>query len=128
MSDILSKPARQTPAEQEATLNQIFAEMQRLNEQMQQDQADIDRIKVETGELKAIAMRYMAEAEHWQAESERLRHEGAILRIQTRAALDQLKATVVLGVFRDHLARVTLTLPGGYADKIWEQYHRAFRL
>ena len=66
MNSTLTQPVAQTEAEQEATLNQLFTEMQHLNELMIQDQAAIDRLKVETD----------------------------LLRIETRAILARLGATI----------------------------------
>ena len=47
MSDLLFQPMPQTEAEYVATIKQLFVEMQQLNEKMQHDQADIDRLKAE---------------------------------------------------------------------------------
>ena len=53
----LSQPATQAlPSEQadgEAALEQAMAEIHRLNELMQQDRADIERLRAESGELRA---------------------------------------------------------------------------
>lgn len=94
MSNILTQPVPQTEAEQEATLTLFFAEMQRLNTQMQQDQAEIDRLKAETDVLKEEATRSKAESAQWLTELERLRHAGRTLQLKTRATLNQLKAMV----------------------------------
>jgi cell division protein FtsB len=39
----------------------MFAEISRLNEQMRQDQADMDRLKIETDALKAETLRLKSE-------------------------------------------------------------------
>ena len=48
MSDISTQSDLMTEAEQETILNQLFGEMQLLNEKISSDQADIERLKVET--------------------------------------------------------------------------------
>ncbi len=53
MSDILDPSFLPVDAEQETTLNQLFAEIQRLNALMGSDQADINRLKIETRILSA---------------------------------------------------------------------------
>jgi len=52
MSRTLTQPVLQIEAEQETTLNELFTEMQHLNELMKQDQAAIDRLKIETDVLR----------------------------------------------------------------------------
>jgi hypothetical protein len=42
-----------TPADYEAAIDQCLAEMQRLHEQMERDQEDIDRLRAETKALLA---------------------------------------------------------------------------
>jgi peptidoglycan hydrolase CwlO-like protein len=54
MDDLMSlQPAPRTAAEYEAAIEQMLTEMQRLNQQMQKDQADIDRLSAEIAALKA---------------------------------------------------------------------------
>ena len=47
------QPVPQTAADYEAAVEQLLAEMKRLNQQMQSDRTDIERLKAETRELKA---------------------------------------------------------------------------
>lgn len=91
MTDILTQPTPQTESEYEAALNQMFAEMHSLNEQMRRDQADIDRLKAESEAYKAENERYKQNHLHWQSEMERLRQEGASLTSETRATLNRLQ-------------------------------------
>jgi hypothetical protein len=53
MNDILTQPTPQTEAEYEAAFAQLLSEMQRIREQMDSDQADIERLKAERYSLKA---------------------------------------------------------------------------
>jgi peptidoglycan hydrolase CwlO-like protein len=76
MTDIPFASTPQTEAEFEAALAQIFAEIQRLNEQMRRDQADIDCLR--------------AEATAYKAESQRLKAEGERLDADIRARLADL--------------------------------------
>ena len=54
---ITTEISLKTPADYEAAIDQCLAEMQRLHEQMERDQEDIDRLRAETkailGALKA---------------------------------------------------------------------------
>ncbi|MBI1924494.1 hypothetical protein HYR99_09610 [Candidatus Poribacteria bacterium] len=50
---ISSQPTLETAADYEAAIEQCLAEMKRLNEQLKQDQADIDRLKAETRAMLA---------------------------------------------------------------------------
>jgi hypothetical protein len=53
MSDLASSPsAPETAGDYEAALDQLLAEMRLINEQMQKDRVDIDRLKAETHALK----------------------------------------------------------------------------
>jgi cell division protein FtsB len=62
MADLASSPtAPETAAEYEAALDQMLAEMRLLNEQMQKDRVDIDRLKAETHALKAESATLEAE-------------------------------------------------------------------
>jgi cell division protein FtsB len=70
---ISSQRAPQTAAEYEAAIAQLLTEMHRLNEQMQQDQAEIDRLKAETRAIKA---------------------ETELIKSRTQARLDALEATI----------------------------------
>jgi hypothetical protein len=87
MSDVLTQATLHTDAEYEATLAQIFSEMQSLNEQMQSDQADIERLR--------------AEAMIYKAESQRLKEEGRLLHADNQTRLSRL------GVMLDRLAGAT---------------------
>jgi peptidoglycan hydrolase CwlO-like protein len=49
---LFSQPTPQTAAEYEAAIDQLLAEMQRLNQKMKEDQSVIDRLKAETETLK----------------------------------------------------------------------------
>jgi hypothetical protein len=49
----LSQPKRQSVAEYKAAIAEMLMEMYRLNEKMQNDQVEIDRLNVETAALKA---------------------------------------------------------------------------
>jgi hypothetical protein len=56
MSDSVSASSQVLPdgqAEYEAALEQVMAEVNRLNELMLQDRADIERLKTEAWQLKA---------------------------------------------------------------------------
>ncbi len=87
MTDILTQPTPRSEAEMEEFLDQLLAEMQRLNEQMQRDQGDIDRLKAETEIYKVCSAEYKLEADKLQA-------EGMLLDTQNRSALDRLKVMV----------------------------------
>lgn len=50
---ILSPPALETVTDYEAAIEHCLTEIERLNEQMQKDQADIDRLKAETRAMLA---------------------------------------------------------------------------
>ena len=50
---VSSQTAPQAASDYEASFNQLMAEMERLNEQMRSDRADIERLKAETQMLKA---------------------------------------------------------------------------
>jgi peptidoglycan hydrolase CwlO-like protein len=53
LDDVLSSQfTPQTAAEYEAAMDQLLAEIQRLNQQMKEDQSAIDRLKTETETLK----------------------------------------------------------------------------
>jgi type II secretory pathway component PulM len=49
---VLSQPTLETDADYEAAIEQYLAEMRRLNEQMNNDRSDIERLKAETETLK----------------------------------------------------------------------------
>lgn len=49
---VSSPPSLQTAAEYEAAVEQLLAEIRRLNEQMQDDRLDIERLRIETQMLK----------------------------------------------------------------------------
>jgi hypothetical protein len=49
----LPPPPLQTAADYEAAIEECLAEMQRLREKIDRDQADIDRLKVETRAILA---------------------------------------------------------------------------
>lgn len=66
MNDVLSSTVPKQEAEPEKTLTQLFTDMQHLNELMRQDQVVIDRLKAETD----------------------------LLRVETRAILARLGATL----------------------------------
>ena len=54
MADVtVSQSTPQTPAEQEEVLTRIFVEINLLNQQMQQDRAEIDRLKADSARLEA---------------------------------------------------------------------------
>ena len=61
MDKMTSSDAWEIPAESEATLAELLAEMQALNEQMKKDQVDIDRLKAETEALKSALLELPAE-------------------------------------------------------------------
>lgn len=48
MSDAVTQSSSPIDIDQEATLSQLLTEMQQLNEQMQGDQVEIERLKAET--------------------------------------------------------------------------------
>jgi hypothetical protein len=50
---VLPQPTLKTAADYEAAIDQCLAEMQRLREKMDRDQADIDRLKAETRAILA---------------------------------------------------------------------------
>ncbi len=50
-----------TTADYRTVVAEMFAEISRLNEQMRQDQADMDRLKIETDALKAETLRLKSE-------------------------------------------------------------------
>jgi predicted metalloenzyme YecM len=68
-----SQQTMETPADYEAEIARYLSQMQHLNEKMRWDQAEIDRLKIETAALKV--------------ETQRLQSE-------TRAILQRLGATV----------------------------------
>lgn len=80
MSDVLFSSMPQTDAECETVFNQMLAEIQRLNEQMCQDQADIDRLRFESAAFKA--------------ESQKLKMEGERLNRDIRERLSSLHASL----------------------------------
>ena len=54
MNDVVSSQSLpQTAADYEAAVEQLLAEMKRLNQQMQNDRTDTERLKDETQTLKA---------------------------------------------------------------------------
>ena len=53
MADTIIQSAPQPEAEQERTLNQMFTEMQHLNDIMHKDEVAIERLKGETSVLRA---------------------------------------------------------------------------
>jgi hypothetical protein len=50
---ITTEVSLKTPSDYEAAIEQCLAEMQRLHEQMERDQEDIDRLRTETKMLLA---------------------------------------------------------------------------
>jgi hypothetical protein len=50
---ITTEVSLKTPADYEAAIDQCLVEMQRLHEQMERDQEDIDRLRAETKALLA---------------------------------------------------------------------------
>jgi hypothetical protein len=50
---ITTEVSLKTPADYEAAIDQCLAEMQRLHEQMERDQEDINRLRAETKALLA---------------------------------------------------------------------------
>jgi hypothetical protein len=52
---VSSQPAPRTAAEYRAAIARLFSEMQRLSHQMHVDQAEIDRLRVESEDVKAEA-------------------------------------------------------------------------
>ncbi|HZP84596.1 MAG TPA: hypothetical protein VFB21_23375 [Chthonomonadaceae bacterium] len=53
MNDLIStQPAPRTTAEYKAAIKQLFAEMDRRNQQMECDRRDITRLEAETAALK----------------------------------------------------------------------------
>jgi len=73
MSDMTVAVSPQTEAECEKALTQILADIQRLNDEMKQDDVEIDRFK---------------------AESQRLKEEGKRLDADFHARWDSLNATL----------------------------------
>ena len=53
MSDILTKPTPQTDADYEAIAQELLAEMNRLEEQMDSDRTESERLRFETQIIKA---------------------------------------------------------------------------
>lgn len=53
MSDILTQPSPQTDADYEATVQELLAEMSRMEEQMDSDRTESERLKFETQVIKA---------------------------------------------------------------------------
>ena len=49
---VFSQPTLEKDADYEAAIEQYLAEMRRLNEQMNNDRSDIERLKAETETLK----------------------------------------------------------------------------
>ena len=62
-ADLLQMADQVTDTADEALLNELFAEMQRLNEKMRQDQADIDRLKAETRAIAAHSDQILRQVE-----------------------------------------------------------------
>ena len=52
---------RKTVTDDKTLIAQMFVEIARLNQQMLEDQADIDRLKIETDVLKAETLRLKSE-------------------------------------------------------------------
>ncbi len=94
MTDILTRDAPQTDAEMEAELRQMFAELETLNERMRRDQADIVRLKNETDVLKAESAESPIGTSRFWTELQNLEAQRSLLKKQTRAALDSIRATV----------------------------------
>jgi hypothetical protein len=63
MTDIVIQAASQTEMDQEVTLSQLFAEIQHANDQIQNDQAAIDRLKAETRAISAHSDRLLLQIE-----------------------------------------------------------------
>ncbi|MBC7526031.1 MAG: hypothetical protein H7308_00600 [Chthonomonadaceae bacterium] len=63
MSDFSVSSNPETATTTSRTLNQLFAEMWRLNAHMRQEQAEIDRLKAETDALKQETIRQKAETQ-----------------------------------------------------------------
>jgi len=63
MTDIAIHSTSQTDIDQDAVISQLFTEIQHLNEQMQQDQTDIDRLKAETRVISAHSERLLLQIE-----------------------------------------------------------------
>jgi len=59
---ILTRPAPQTAAEYEAALAEMFAEMDRLDQQREKDRAEIERLRTETEAIQARTQRLKAES------------------------------------------------------------------
>jgi regulator of replication initiation timing len=57
----LPRSKRKTRTDDKAIITQMFAEIDRLNQQMVQDQADIDRLKIETDLLRSETLRLKSE-------------------------------------------------------------------
>ncbi len=62
MSNLLIQPIPQSESECAATVTQLLYEMERLNEKIQHDQVDIDRLKSESDRLKIEGKRLDGEA------------------------------------------------------------------
>jgi predicted RNase H-like nuclease (RuvC/YqgF family) len=58
---VSSHPTLETPADYEAAIEECLAEIRRLNEQMQNDRRDIERLKAETHALKTETQKLKAE-------------------------------------------------------------------
>ena len=80
MSDIPFQPMPQTTAEYEIVFANMLTEIQRIHEEMQQDQVEIDRLRAESASFKR--------------ESERLKAEGKILNTDIEARLDSIRTTL----------------------------------
>lgn len=52
MDELFQTPSPESAAEYEAAVDQLLAEMGRLNHQMRADRAEIERLRAETRELK----------------------------------------------------------------------------
>jgi hypothetical protein len=75
MSDsVLSFPEPRTEDEYRAAIEWLLAEMQRINQQMKDDQDDIERLQAETRKIKA---------------------ETDMIKARTQARLDALQAMVL---------------------------------
>ena len=85
MSGILDDPVPQTWAECKAETDRLFAEIDKLNEQMRRDQVEIDRLKAEFRVLQQEGIRIDADG------AERMRRAHAAL---DRFALQQSQAII----------------------------------
>ena len=63
MSNILTDSSSPSDSEQDTLLDQLFEEMQRLNEEMRDDQDQIDRLKMETRVLSEHSDRLLEQIE-----------------------------------------------------------------